>query len=508
MTIAWPTGVNLYAMTGSYSEKPDTNIAEFAPEVGPSKRRRRMSISSRVVSFTTRMTFAEYEIFDTWFRDTLKDGSLPFYRPRPRTGFVEQYIFDGDAPEAHDDGFNLMQVQLQMKRMPNSTASWLPLLSTADITKVPTAFADFSTEGSTDPHYWYNGDKYASFAKWLAAMGGTYSRATAATDFKSGLLQAAAAINVPRFPTDANGSTTGIRLTGTGTEGCLWNRDLTNAVWTKTNATAAKTQTGIDGVANSATLLTATAANATIAQTTAFGSNSYMTGAWVKRITGTGTIQISIDGGSTRTTIVPTGSWVFYPISAPQTLASPHPWIGITTSADAVAVDFVSLRATSTPIADPIATTTATVGQAGDICSFPYSLQTFSAFVRVINELKTQGLTSPRLIGTSGAGSASPVFHSDTQFGTYNSARTLVKTFGGNLSDDHKMMVAGSASSTLFTVDGQVAISDANPLIIGALTSLFLGSDNGAASFMNGDMRQCALWNVAASSADITRLTT
>src|SRR5687768_4314759 len=46
----------------------------------------------------------------------------------------------------------------------------------------------------------------------------------------------------------------------------LWCRDLTNAAWTKTNMTASKNLVGIDGVANTATTLTATASDATVTQ--------------------------------------------------------------------------------------------------------------------------------------------------------------------------------------------------------------------------------------------------
>lgn len=47
----------------------------------------------------------------------------------------------------------------------------------------------------------------------------------------------------------------------------LWCRDLTNAVWTAVTATVTKNQTGADGVANSATSITATSPAATVLQT-------------------------------------------------------------------------------------------------------------------------------------------------------------------------------------------------------------------------------------------------
>ncbi|PAQ09742.1 hypothetical protein, partial [Mesorhizobium temperatum] len=72
----------------------------------------------------------------------------------------------------------------------------------------------------------------------------------------------------------------------------LWGSDLTNAVWVKTNITAAKTATGITGVANSATTLTATAANGTALQSITSASASRITYCWIKRRTGTGTVEM------------------------------------------------------------------------------------------------------------------------------------------------------------------------------------------------------------------------
>ena len=58
----------------------------------------------------------------------------------------------------------------------------------------------------------------------------------------------------------------GIWVEQSRTNSVLWSRDLTNAVWVKTNITAVKTVTGLDNLANSASNITATATNATILQ--------------------------------------------------------------------------------------------------------------------------------------------------------------------------------------------------------------------------------------------------
>lgn len=89
----------------------------------------------------------------------------------------------------------------------------------------------------------------------------------------------------------------------TDTNWCLQNRDWTNAVWTKVTTTAARTQVGADGKVNSATLLTATSAAATVLQTisqpaisatvASGGIATYVVGDLLTVVGGTGTAAIA-----------------------------------------------------------------------------------------------------------------------------------------------------------------------------------------------------------------------
>lgn len=156
----------------------------------------------------------------------------------------------------------------------------------------------------------------------------------------------------------------GLLVEDSRTNVVLWNRDLTNVVWTPTNITAAKDQTGPDGVSNSASSLLATAGNGTILQSITLASSARAQSAYIKRITGTGTINMTMDNGSTWTAVTVTANW--NQVSIPtQTLANPVVGFQIVTSGDAIAVDFVQnengIFATS-----PIPTTTVAVARAGD----------------------------------------------------------------------------------------------------------------------------------------------
>lgn len=145
----------------------------------------------------------------------------------------------------------------------------------------------------------------------------------------------------------------------------LWNRDLTNAAWVKTNGMAAKDQAGLDGAANSASSFTATSANATSMQSITSASAARVTSFFLKRIAGTGTVNITQDNGGTWTAVTLTSVYQRFQVTA--TAADPVIGIRIVTSGDAVALDFAQHETPATSASSPILTTTAAVTRAADV---------------------------------------------------------------------------------------------------------------------------------------------
>lgn len=125
-----------------------------------------------------------------------------------------------------------------------------------------------------------------------------------------------------------------------GTSVVQWNRDLTNAVWVKTNVTALKNQTGMDGAANAASSITATAANGTVLQSVTLASSSMTFSVDVKQLVGTGTLEMTVDGGTTWTVL--TGITAAYSQKFIFQAAVTNPVFGyrIATNGDSFAVDF------------------------------------------------------------------------------------------------------------------------------------------------------------------------
>ena len=124
--------------------------------------------------------------------------------------------------------------------------------------------------------------------------------------------------------------------------------------------------TGLGGIANTATTLTAAAAGAIILQPITLASAARCASAYVKRRTGTGTISFTQDGGSTWTDItslINNSTWSRVQITA--TLANPSVGFKISTSGDAIDVDCVQNEA-GTVATSPIVTTTAAVTRDAD----------------------------------------------------------------------------------------------------------------------------------------------
>jgi hypothetical protein len=193
----------------------------------------------------------------------------------------------------------------------------------------------------------------------------TFTRASAGWFFNSAGNLAQAATDAPRFDYDpATLQARGLLIEGASTNIALHSRDFTQTAWVKTNITAALNVTGIDGVANSASRLTATAGNGTALQTITSASATHVSSFFARRITGTGTVEITQDNGSTWTAITLTAAWQRFNVAA-ATVANPVIGFRLVTNGDVVAVDLAQCEVASAPTS-PIITGAASVARAAD----------------------------------------------------------------------------------------------------------------------------------------------
>ena len=207
----------------------------------------------------------------------------------------------------------------------------------------------------------FNANDFSSGSTFVSSTAGeTWTLASGAR-----ILGGSGSSSLPA-PWDANGPD-GSQEEAARTNNALWNRDFTNAAWVKTTMTATLDQVGMDGVANSASSLLATGANATVLQALVAASTTRTFGVYAKRITGTGAISVTADGTNYTTTAINTTGWTL--IADTHAALNPNFGIKIATNTDKIAVDYAMYEDASFN-SSPIPATTVAVARNADVLSY------------------------------------------------------------------------------------------------------------------------------------------
>lgn len=332
----------------------------------------------------------------------------------------------------------------------------------------------------------------------------TFTRASSGTFVDSAGVIQTAAVDVPRFDHNpVTGESLGLLVEEQRTNLALHNRDLTNAAWVVSNITAAKNQVGADGGSNSASSITASAGNGTILQTITSASAARATSAYVKRITGTGTIEMTQNNGTTWTAVTVTSAWTRVTIPS-ATVTNPVVGFRIVTSGDAIAVDYVQCESGAFSTS-AIETTTATVTRSADVASI-----TGSAFSSWYNS--TAGTMRVQWIG---AVNGCRSFHCEDAGKT--STERFAQRIAGNLlqtevtSNGVNTTRAASGAGTVtypatITACSAYNVTDCVIAFRGDVSStatanggpeceeIFIGSYRGTANFANGPIARLTYW--------------
>jgi len=345
---------------------------------------------------------------------------------------------------------------------------------------------------------------------------GTFTRSTTDTRLgQAGLIETVAADSVRR-EWDGSGNLLGWLIEGSRTNVVLYSRDLTNAAWVKTNCTAALSQTGIDGAAASASLLTATADAATCLQSITLASSSRFQTAYLKRITGSGTVSMTTDGGATWTDItasLSTTAWTRVSIPV-QTLANPSVGFKLATSGDAIAVDGVQNEIGS--YTSIIATTSAAVARSADVLTMPLNTAWFNTAAGTLFVTgRTPSWKGTQVVIRLDNGASTDMI----EFIRYSSGtiHIVVSTSGsivadivlGVVADSTTFRAAFSWSSSGFSasLNGGACVTAAATALPSGLTTHRIGSDAAGGSQFGGHVLHDAYFPYALSDADKMAIT-
>ena len=290
-------------------------------------------------------------------------------------------------------------------------------------------------------------------------------------------------------------------------------RDMTDASWVKVTVTAAKDAIGIDGVANSASTLTATGATATILQTLVALATSRTYSAWVRRKTGTGTIILR-QGTATLDITASINSTTYTRVELNDNELNVTYGFQINTSGDAIEVDFNQFEAgafATTPMASAGAARNADVltyltsgwlnasagtvfsqyqkqVSAGGACVI-WSLDDTTANERMQSDQRTGALDGAVIVD----GGAAQVNVSYGAAFTLNTTRKNAFTYA--LND-----WAGCIDGGTVTTDTAVTIP--------TVTTLHVGSLNDGTLQLYGPIRRVAYYGARLGNATLQGLTT
>lgn len=293
---------------------------------------------------------------------------------------------------------------------------------------------------------------------------------------------------------------------------CLWGRDATNAAWTKSNVTAAKTATGLDNVANSASRLTAAANDATLLQLLTAATGTRTTSVWIKRVSGSGTVSLTRNGGTGWTDITSslvTGTWV--PVSLTSDVGA-NPTVGLKmgTSGDVIDVDCFQDE-NGAWRTSPILTTTAAVTRNADGLNYTNAISVAqgTALCQVQSAVPISTVNMTML--ATGDASVFIMFLGSAKNRAggeiYDGVNPGVDAIGLSLNTGLRKRASRWGADIKACADGNLGVSGTFSGSLGASTTLTVGSTIGPGAQISGNIGEIHIWTPPLADAQMQQVT-
>ena len=346
----------------------------------------------------------------------------------------------------------------------------------------------------------------------------TFTRAanTATVINSSGLVQTVNA-DVPRFDHDPTTlAPRGLLIESTATNLLNWSESFatsggTNNDWADTNITRNSTNNTDPANATTALRVTASAGNGTIISTAAMGTSAQRTfSIWLRRVSGTGDIQYTLDNGSTYTTQAITSSWVRY--TFPATTAAQRVGIRIVTSGDSIELWGAQLEAGSgassyIPTGASQVTRNADECQILNLTTFGFNASEGTIYTDVGQRRNTGSQRNYTFLPASGTNNQ--IFEgSGTALNVY-SGGSFVAQIGTSLLSASRIAAVYKVNDYAVSINGAAVVTDTSGAVPSSLTKLTIGgSIANAAAYANGHIRVFKYWPSRLTDAQLQALTT
>jgi hypothetical protein len=271
------------------------------------------------------------------------------------------------------------------------------------------------------------------------------------------------------------------------------------------------TTTGLDNVANSASLLTAAANDATLLQLLTAPTGSRTASVWIKRVSGSGTVSLTRNGGTGWTDITSslvTGTWV--PVELTSDVGA-NPTVGLKmgTSGDVIDVDCFQDE-NGAWRTSPILTTTAAVTRNADVLSYA------SAF-DVAQGTALCSLRSDSPSGTSdiyalgGDSSNARLMYwnigANRNTGAIFDGTTAASSTGSSINTGIRKRASRWGADLRMCADGTLGTAEAFDGSMGASTTLYVGCNQAGADQLSGNIGEVHIWNAPLTDAQMQQVT-
>lgn len=292
----------------------------------------------------------------------------------------------------------------------------------------------------------------------------------------------------------------GLLMEQTATNLALYSRDLSNATWTTSAMTCTKNATGIDGVSSSASTCTASNFIGSVTQAITT-SGARVTSVFVKRVTGTSTLEMTRNNGGSWTALnssncfnattyvaqnINSANWSRCWVLSNVT----NPVIGFRANADGDSFVIDAVQDEGTTFTDvptsPIFTTSTTVARAGDVAYVnnpsDFSNTTGCMAAKIFKTSAGYAGANPRILETGGGrvvATGSAVYASDNT----NTAIDYRTTFG-TLLDVVTRWTTSTNQLAIVVNTGTPATASYDGSMLG--TTVRFGIDSSGTQALNG----------------------